>query len=147
MCHFFLLSGRCLSCFSTGWRAKSIRLSSDLADEEVFVSADENRLKQVFINLIMNSIEAVLEFGDISILHEIDRKNRIAEVMIVDNGYGIPEDIRNRVFDPFFSTKATKTNTGLGLSICQHIVEAYSGIISCTSGSGQTIFSVSLPVL
>jgi two-component system sensor histidine kinase AtoS len=126
--------------------AKGIHFSSDMGDEEAFILGDENKLKQVFINLIMNSIEAVLDGGEVSVLHEIDRENGIAEVMIADNGYGIPEDIRNRIFDPFFSTKATKTNTGLGLSICQHIVEAYHGIISCASSPGRTIFTVSLPL-
>jgi signal transduction histidine kinase len=94
----------------------------------------------------MTAYEAGLDVGEVSVLHEIDRENGIAEVMIADNGYGIPEDIRKRIFDPFFSTKATKTNTGLGLSICQHIVEAYHGIISCASSPGRTIFTVSLPL-
>jgi len=67
--------------------------------------------------------------------------------VISDNGYGIPRDIHERIFQPFFSTKITKRNAGLGLSICQQIVKEHEGEISFESVPGEkTSFSVSFPL-
>ena len=66
-------------------------------------------------------------------------------VSIIDNGCGISDEIKDRIFDPFFSTKAGKKNTGLGLSICQHIIESHEGVILCES-RGNTTMSVRLPI-
>jgi signal transduction histidine kinase len=65
---------------------------------------------------------------------------------VTDDGYGIPGDTMKRIFDPFFSTKVGKKNSGLGLSICQHIIESHQGLITCSSGE-KTTFSVRLPLI
>jgi signal transduction histidine kinase len=65
---------------------------------------------------------------------------------VLDDGYGIPENIKKRIFDPFFSTKINKQNTGLGLSICQHIIESHQGLITCSNGE-KTMFHVRLPMV
>jgi two-component system, NtrC family, sensor histidine kinase AtoS len=112
---------------------------------DVYVLGEENRLKQVFINLLKNSIEAVLEGGHITINLDVKEAGWV-EVSITDDGYGIPSDVIDKIFDPFFSTKAGKKNTGLGLSICQHIIESHQGIITCHS-TKKTTMGIRLPVI
>ena len=109
------------------------------------IMGDRNRLKQLFLNLLINAIEAVLQHGRIIIRETVDTQQGFVEISITDNGYGIPQDVRERIFDPFFSTKTTNFNTGLGLSICQHIVESHMGLIDVES-SDQTTFSVRFPL-
>ena len=123
---------------------KSISLHTDLPEGKWNISGDENRLKQVFMNLLMNSIDAVLDSGT------IDIKLRAADgsfvVQIRDNGYGIPDDIYDKIFNPFFTTKITKKNTGLGLSVCRHIIQEHDGTINFQSVPGEeTVFTISFP--
>ena len=67
-------------------------------------------------------------------------------VKVVDNGPGIPEDIRALIFEPFFTTKAKGEGTGLGLGIVRKIVDKHGGSVSVESGAGRTCFTVALPV-
>jgi two-component system, NtrC family, sensor histidine kinase AtoS len=126
---------------------KNIRLDKKLCDGRVEVVGDENRLKQLFLNLLLNSIDAVLDGGTVRVGLVAHAEDRFAEVTVADNGYGIPADIQSKIFNPFFSTKMNKKNAGLGLSICQHIAEAHDGIITFTSTPGEfTEFKVKLPL-
>lgn len=103
------------------------------------VYGDENQLKQVFVNLLKNSIESILDTGTITITIDAPDPGAVVEVAVVDDGCGISGEFLPHVFDPFVTTKITKQNTGLGLSICQHIVENHDGIIECTSDAGTTM--------
>ncbi len=126
-------------------KEKNIFVDRHYPDTPVVIMGYENKLKQLFMNLMMNSIDAVLTGGKIDVAIEESREH--VEVSLCDNGYGIPENIQTEVFKPFFSTKMTKTNTGLGLSICQHIVESHKGIITFESHPGEwTKFIVRLPL-
>jgi two-component system, NtrC family, sensor histidine kinase AtoS len=124
-------------------KAISLRLPTDYRG--IRVLGDENSLKQVFVNLVINSIEAVLERGEIEIRVEHDQRSDSVDVSVIDDGCGIPPENADRVFDPFFSTKVGSKNTGLGLSVCQHIIESHEGLIVCTPDD-RTIMSVRLPV-
>jgi two-component system sensor histidine kinase AtoS len=124
---------------------KNIAVARHYPAHPVVIMGYENKLKQLFMNLIMNSIDAVLTGGHIEAT--VEESPQYVEVTIRDNGYGIPRTIQEEIFKPFFSTKMTKTNTGLGLSICQHIVESHKGIITFASDPGEsTRFTVRLPV-
>jgi two-component system sensor histidine kinase AtoS len=127
-------------------KSKHIRVTRVYSNKEAFIIGDENKLKQVFINLLINSIEAVLEGGIIHIGICADRSEGYVEVRIIDNGYGIPREILPKIFNPFYSTKTHKNNAGLGLSICQHIIESHQGLISCQSNE-VTTFAVKLPLI
>ena len=123
---------------------KDIRLTRHYTEESVIIKGYENKLKQLFMNLIVNALEAVLSGGSIKV--ETESFQEHIEVSITDNGYGIADKVHSDIFKPFFSTKMTKTNTGLGLSICQHIAETHKGIITFESRPGNgTTFSVKLP--
>ncbi|MBN1799372.1 MAG: ATP-binding cassette domain-containing protein [Spirochaetales bacterium] len=127
-------------------KRKHIHLVRKYSHPELLIIGDENKLKQVFINLLINSMEAVLDGGIIQLQIFADRSEGFIEVKIIDNGYGIPKDIIPKIFNPFYSTKAHKNNAGLGLSICQHIIESHQGLISCQSGE-LTTFSIRLPLI
>jgi two-component system cell cycle sensor histidine kinase/response regulator CckA len=113
------------------------------------VDADEARLGQVFINLLVNAVQALPEpdgaSNEIRVLTSTDPAGR-AVIEIRDNGRGIPAEIIGRVFDPFFTTKPVGIGTGLGLSICHTIVHGMGGEITVTSPhGGGTTFRVVLP--
>lgn len=127
---------------------KNIRLKKRIDDFDAQIVGDENRLTQLFINLITNGVEAMLDEGILEVLVASEKKDNKVKVTISDNGYGIPATIHDRIFNPFFSTKINKRNTGLGLSICQQIVKEHGGEISFKSVPGQkTSFSVRFPMV
>lgn len=113
------------------------------------VKANESRLGQVFLNLLLNAAQAIPDGAapenEIRIRTRTDGLGR-AVVEVSDTGRGIPEDLRARVFDPFFTTKPVGEGTGLGLSICLGIVRSIGGEILLESevGEGST-FRVALP--
>lgn len=131
---------------SHNFSEKQISLQVNLTPRDIVVRADENKIKQVLINLLMNSIDAVLFKGKIWIdLNEGPGKNFVT-LAVRDNGYGIPENIRSQIFNPFFSTKMSKNNTGLGLTISKHLIEEIGGTIVCAgSKDNLTEFRLSLP--
>jgi two-component system, cell cycle sensor histidine kinase and response regulator CckA len=113
------------------------------------VDADEARLGQVFVNLLMNAAQALpeghVDTNEIRIVTMTDAEGR-AVVEIRDTGAGIPATLMPRIFDPFFTTKAVGVGTGLGLSICHTIVTGMGGDISATSEPGRgTAIRVVLP--
>jgi len=91
------------------------------------IHTDENSIKQVIINVLENSIEAMPEGGIIGISSDIDAGNKKIIIEITDTGKGISEDIINMIFDPFFTSK--ESGAGLGLSISYQIVKAHNGEI------------------
>jgi signal transduction histidine kinase len=104
---------------------------------------DEAQLRQALLNLLRNAREAMPSGGPIEVRVEADGLSVV--VSVLDRGSGIPEEIRARVFDPFFSTKGE--GTGLGLAITRHIVEAHGGSIECAPrDGGGTAFRVALPI-
>jgi signal transduction histidine kinase len=125
---------------------KRITLERRIPTGRAEVLGDENKLKQLFLNLLSNSIEAVPEGGSIGASLSRDGERGTVEVTITDSGCGIPAEILGRIYDPFFSTKKSRKNAGLGLSISQRIVELHNGILSCSSRPGEpTSFTVRFP--
>ena len=126
--------------------AMHIELQKNICGGYFQIRGNENTLKQVFLNILMNSIEAVLDQGTISLNVSGDPGQNWVVIRIRDSGYGIPDEIKESIFNPFFSTKVGKQNTGLGLSICQHIIKEYRGKIEFDSEPGKyTEFIVKLP--
>ncbi len=128
---------------SPNLRKSSVRLVTEFAPLPS-IMADRDQLKQVFLNLINNAIQAMPEGGTLSIKTGVEGHEVLADVS--DTGVGIPEDILPRIFEPFFSTKKEK-GTGLGLSISYRIVEEHGGRILVKSIPGKgTTFRVLLPI-
>lgn len=128
-----------------------LRLNRDIPK----ISADPGSLRQLFMNIIINSIYFTPEGGSIIIGTDVDeclQTRNIDEctdgvrVTITDTGRGISPDILSKVFNPFFTTKPVGDGTGLGLSICHKIVEEHIGSIDVQSGEGTgTTFIIRLP--
>jgi PAS domain S-box-containing protein len=109
------------------------------------VECNLGQINQVFMNLLVNAVQAIGEIGRINI--ETGRQEEGVFVSIRDNGPGIPEGIRSRIFDPFFTTKEVGKGTGLGLSISRRIIEAHHGRIEVDSQPGVgTEFRIWLPL-
>jgi two-component system, sporulation sensor kinase E len=122
----------------------NVMVHYDPKSELLPIFADKELLKQVFLNLGKNAIEAMSEGGTLIIREcsQPDQSGRIA-VEICDTGKGIPTDVLEKVFDPFFTTKPQ--GTGLGLSVCQRIVHDMGGSIEVYSDEKGTQFTVWLP--
>jgi signal transduction histidine kinase len=104
---------------------------------------DEAQIRQALLNLLRNAREAMSDGGPIDV--RAFAEGMTVAVSVEDRGGGIPEEIRARVFDPFFSTKGE--GTGLGLAITRQIVEAHGGTLGCEPREGGgTVFRVSLPI-
>lgn len=103
-----------------------------------------DELNQVWTNLIVNAVDAIGEKGELVI--ESEQLGDYVVVRIVDSGPGIPDDLQQRIFKPFFTTKAKGKGTGLGLGIVQRIVDKHGGRLEAESKPGRTCFSVYLPV-
>jgi CheY-like chemotaxis protein len=119
-------------------------------DTVPLVEANEARLGQLFLNLLLNAAQALPD-GDAP-HHEVRVSLRSPSpervlVEIADTGVGIAPDVCERIFEPFFTTKAVGVGTGLGLSICHGIVSSFGGKISVTSEVGKgSVFRVELPI-
>jgi len=112
------------------------------------VSGDAHQLMQVFLNLILNSEQAMREVRDRGTLRIRMEKNETSvAVTFQDDGPGISPDILPNIFDPFYTTKRPGRGTGLGLSICKAILREHSGNVEAASGpGGGAVFTVTLPV-
>ncbi|CAG7652892.1 ATP-binding protein [Paenibacillus allorhizosphaerae] len=107
------------------------------------VIADRELLKQVFLNIGKNGIEAMGEGGFLTLTERVDSAERKVNIDIHDTGPGIPMFVIDKIFDPFFTTK--EQGTGLGLSVCQRIIHDIGGCIRVSSKGYGTTFTVSIP--
>jgi PAS domain S-box-containing protein len=106
---------------------------------------DPDQIQQVFLNLILNARDAMPDGGELDI--SIKRLNGMVEVRFADTGHGIDPDARDKIFDPFFSTKGPTKGTGLGLSICYSIIKDHGGTIEIDSEKDRgTRFTIKIPV-
>jgi two-component system, sporulation sensor kinase E len=108
------------------------------------VLADGELLKQVFLNLCKNAIEAMGEGGELTIRFRIEELARKLVVHIIDAGPGISGQMMGKIFEPFFTTK--ENGTGLGLSVCRQIIHEIGGLIEVSSCNMGTTFRVHLPL-
>jgi signal transduction histidine kinase len=118
------------------------------------VAGDADRMQQVLINLMINGVQAMPDGGVLSIETQLVRRTRpgleaesdFVSVSISDTGVGIPADIREKIFDPFYTTKEGQGGTGLGLAVCSGIVKEHDGWIDVEDApGGGTVFRVFVP--
>ncbi|MEO7211072.1 MAG: ATP-binding protein, partial [Chitinophagaceae bacterium] len=117
-------------------KQKNIELEIILKDTSIMIEADINLLEQVLINLMVNAMEAVKDIAapKITLSAYINQNNRTI-IKVSDNGAGMPEELMDKIFVPFFSTR--KTGSGIGLSLCKQIMLLHKGSISVHSVVGQ----------
>lgn len=124
--------------------ADNTTLQLTLAEAPVFVNADRNQLLRVVNNLVKNAIQAIPDEKPGLIQMALTTQNGTVFLQVTDNGTGIPDIVRDKVFYPNFTTKSS--GMGLGLAMCKNIVEAAGGKIDFTTEDGEgTCFTVELP--
>lgn len=124
---------------------KNIKLKLNLIDDEIYINGDYNRLSQVLINIIKNSIEAIDNDNGIIKIKNIIKNNYI-NIIIEDNGYGISEKNLKMIKEPFYTTK--NRGTGLGVSLSDEIVKAHNGILIYDSKEARgTKVTIKLPLM
>ncbi len=142
------LIGRMLPLLEHVMRRRGISLTTSLPPDLPDVAGDPGRLQQVFINLLMNAVEAIASDGVITITAWPSSSEGRAGVMVevTDSGMGIPRDALEQVFEPFYTTKPVGEGTGLGLAITRDIIRDHGGTIEARSHLGQgSSFMVWLP--
>lgn len=135
-----------VSQFDTVMKSKNIKFNYEIIDDEIYIEGDYNRLSQVLLNIIKNSIEAIDEnkVPEINLSSEIF-KNKI-KITIFDNGVGIEPEHLKRIKEAFYTTK--KNGTGLGVSLSCEIIEAHNGTIEFTSKKYEwTEVEITLPII
>ena len=119
-----------------------------LSDELPTVSFDGEQIRRVVINLLDNAIRAVQERGDdgmVEMRTDFLEEEGMVAVSVADNGSGIPKDLMDRIFEPYFSTR--EEGIGLGLAIAQRIAEEHGGTLACFPGSqGGAVLTIKIPV-
>jgi signal transduction histidine kinase len=130
------------------FRQGNIRLVESHENEDFRLKADPDMIKQVIMNLVLNGIESMGQDGELTIATNTIEDNKLGKVYrisVIDTGSGIPEEIRESLFDPF--VKGKDQGVGLGLSISQRIAEQHHGWISALNNSGRgATFTIHLPV-
>lgn len=124
---------------------RAIELKEQINSSKTFVLGEPNQIKQVFINIVKNAIEALGENGQLNISTEVEvPNNREITIKFKDNGPGMSPDIVEKIFEPFFTTK--QSGTGLGMMISEKIIKDHGGSIRINSKAGiGTEVSISLP--
>jgi two-component system, NtrC family, nitrogen regulation sensor histidine kinase GlnL len=129
-----------------------LRITADYDPSIPNVMADRDMLVQAILNLVQNAMQALGDHGEIRLVSRIlrqytisgQRHRLVARLRVRDNGPGIPDEIRERIFFPMVTGRAA--GTGLGLPIAQSLIQLHSGLIECHSRPGCTDFDVLLPL-
>lgn len=121
---------------------KKITMTLNIPDDELYIMADYNRVSQVLLNLIKNSIEAIDDKEGVIEIECNETKNKI-KICITDNGCGIAEENLKHMNEPFFTTK--QNGTGLGVYLSREIIKEHNGDITYTSSSNGTCATIWLP--
>ena len=130
--------------------SKNINISLSLQEDLPEIKTNFNEIKQVFLNIIKNSVEAIDKEGEITVKSYCEKQNSddFITIEFSDNGNGIKEEISKKIFDPFFTTKTGAGGTGLGLAVCKKIIcENHYGTIDIKNNkhAGTTV-TIKLPL-
>ena len=123
----------------------NVKFESFLSEKELpHVFIDKSHLTRILNNLIKNSIQSEREDEKIGVLVTIETKNKACVIKVIDNGSGIPENIKQKVFEPNFTTK--NSGMGLGLAIVKKIINDFQGAIKYKTSITGTIFEFTIPI-
>jgi two-component system nitrogen regulation sensor histidine kinase GlnL len=105
------------------------------------------RLEQVLLNLLVNALEAMPDGGRLALTVSLSpaQQPEWVELLVADTGPGIPDNLRERIFDPYFTTK--REGTGMGLALCEKIIRQHDGTLDFQASEGGTVFRIRLPVI
>ena len=123
-------------------RLGRVSLNVVVADTPIYMTANRTRVEQVLVNLILNAVDATGDEGTVTITAKKSGHRVVCSV--ADTGSGIPDAIRDKIYEPFFTTKGEK-GTGLGLPVVKEIIASYGGQLKFVTGSTGTTFTFDLP--
>ncbi len=150
------LTAKTLELLSGQFSVAKVRTRVERSEDLPTVAGDADRLQQVLINLLLNAVQAMPEGGSLSVETKVVRRTRpgletnadqaFVSCSVSDTGIGIPPAIKDKIFDPFYTTKEGSGGTGLGLAVCSGIVKEHDGWIEVDDhAGGGTVFRVFLP--
>lgn len=128
-------------------KLKELNINFDLPlfEDSYMVQGREVQLGQVFTNLLKNSIDAIYHQKNPWIKLEITQDENFCYIKFIDSGLGIPKDIKEKIMQPFFTTKGVGKGTGLGLAICSKIIKDHGGTLTILDANPNTCFEVKIP--
>ncbi|MCS7223247.1 MAG: GAF domain-containing protein [Armatimonadetes bacterium] len=130
-------------------RLSHIRFQADMPEAKVWIKGDQGKFRSVLEELIENSRQCLGDFGEIKVILTVDRhpqESRRVRVIVLDNGPGVPEELKEKIFEPFFTSRPK--GIGLGLATVKGIVEAHGGTVEERGRPGEGAkFIISLPLL
>ena len=126
------------------YRATDVAIETKLDSSEIFLWGDTGKLRQVLHNLIQNSEQALMGHASPEILIETAATPEFTSIRMEDNGPGLSDEVIDRAFDPYYTTKAK--GTGLGLAIVRKIVEEHDGTVSIQNGEVGAVIEITLPL-
>jgi two-component system, NtrC family, sensor kinase len=133
--------------FNHQFKKQKVRLNLHLDEQLAEICLDADKFKQVMVNLLMNALQALDGPGEVRISTDYLQKRKSVRIVVADNGPGMAAEIRDKIFDPFFSTKKTGESTGLGLSVSYGIIKEHGGEIFVLSEPGKGAqFVIVIPV-
>ena len=137
--------GKALNILENEFLLNRIDMDKSLAPDLPDIMADGSQMEQVFVNLLLNAVQAVPEGGTIQVKSSLNQQESSVSIEVTDNGPGIGRKEQSKIFEPFFSTKPN--GTGLGLSVSYGIVRNHQGNINVHSQPGEgTRFLIKLPI-
>ena len=141
-----MLLNEVLDTFDNLLNEKNIKLNYDVCDDEIFINGDYDRLKQVFINILKNSIEALDAIDNAVILVNYVIENKYIIIEISDNGIGMSREVIENIYNAFYTTK--RCGTGLGVPLSKEIIEGHRGKIEYFSEENKgTTVKIMLPTI
>jgi signal transduction histidine kinase len=137
---------KALKMLENEFRLHHIQIKKQLSDDLRETMLDENQIEQIFVNLLLNAVQAIIEKGVITVTSRMDENREKALIEIADTGSGIASENIAKIFEPFFSTKPK--GTGLGLAVSYAIVKNHQGDINAFSKPGEgTRFVLEFPII
>jgi two-component system, NtrC family, sensor histidine kinase HydH len=126
-------------------RQQNVSVNMEMQELPLWIDGDPEQLHQVFVNLLLNGIDSMIQGGILNIAVQESFQENICRVTFSDAGVGIPDDILDRIFEPFVSSK--ERGTGLGLAVSRRIVQEHQGIIKAANQNEKgAVFTVELPL-
>ena len=131
--------------FSDKFQSRGIQFTTNEYDQSISFECRSHEIMQILVNLLNNSVDAITDKEKKWIRLDISQKGNEVEISVMDSGPGIPKEIIEKLFMPFFSTKRVQYGTGLGLSISRSLIQRHQGKLEYDSLSPFTRFVITLP--
>jgi two-component system NtrC family sensor kinase len=150
VCNINDVLDKTLDMIKTNEKFYHIKIHTTKSETALLAQGDASQFQQVFLNMLINAADAMNEKGRLTIqTHKVEENSEpYAEIIFIDTGSGIPDDVIEKIFDPFYTTKPPGKGTGLGLAVSHGIIKHHGGKINVTSKVGQgASFFIRLPLI